>query len=440
MQKFESETVEFKEKLNETLPKEIVAFLNTDGGSIYIGIKDDGSPIGVSKVDENLKKISDIITDSIEPVPTGLVEPKIEFIEDKTVIVIDVKKGLKSLYCIKKHGFSQAGCYLRIGSSCKSMSTEEIQRRYMQGLSNRDLIISSVGMAGNFSFNTLKNYYTSAGYHLNDNSFEQSLKLRTVDGHYNKMAELLSDSNMIPIIVVKFDGKDKTCISSRNDYGGGCLLFTYEKIRNRFVSENICKTDTSVRPRVDKYLFDMNAVNEALINAIIHNDWTVSQPLFCIFSNRIEILSHGGLPSGQSEEQFFSGVSCPRNDMLMTIFNQMKISEHTGHGIPVIVSKYGKEAFKITDNYINVTIPFNEEVMAVGGNLGGNSGGNLGGNSELENFVISKVLENNKISAKTISEQLGVGQRSVERAFATLKEKGIIEREGGTRGIWIVKK
>ena len=73
---------------------------------------------------------------------------------------------------------------------------------------------------------------------------------------------------------------------------------------------------------------------------------------------------------------------------------------------------------------------------AVGGNLGGNSGGN----SELENYVISKVLENNKISAKAISEQLGVGQRSVERAFASLKEKGIIEREGGTRGIWIVKK
>ena len=105
MQKFESETVEFKEKVNETLPKEIVAFLNTDGGSIYIGVKDDGSIIGVSNVDESLKKISDIITDNIEPVPAGLVEPKIEFIDDKTVIVINVKKGLQSLYCIKNTDF-----------------------------------------------------------------------------------------------------------------------------------------------------------------------------------------------------------------------------------------------------------------------------------------------------------------------------------------------
>ena len=72
--------------------------------------------------------------------------------------------------------------------------------------------------------------------------------------------------------------------------------------------------------------------------------------------------------------------------------------------------------------------------------VGGNPVGNPVGNSELENFVISSVLENNKISANAISKQLGISQRSVERAFAALKEKGILEREGGTRGIWIVKK
>ena len=78
--------------------------------------------------------------------------------------------------------------------------------------------------------------------------------------------------------------------------------------------------------------------------------------------------------------------------------------------------------------------------MAVGGNPVGNPDGNIGGNSKLENYVIFKILENNKISAKAIAEQLGAGQRTVERAFAALKEKGILEGEGGTRGIWIVKK
>ena len=91
-------------------------------------------------------------------------------------------------------------------------------------------------------------------------------------------------------------------------------------------------------------------------------------------------------------------------------------------------------------NNQRITIPFNEEVIATVGNLVGNLGGNPDGNSELENFIVSKILENNKISAKAIAEQLGAGQRSVERAVASLKEKGVIEREGGTRGIWVVKK
>lgn len=84
------------------------------------------------------------------------------------------------------------------------MSADEIQRRYVQNLANTDLMISSVGNTGILSFNTLKNYYYENGYHIEDESFEDNLKLHTTDGHYNKLAELMSDSNMVPVIVVKF--------------------------------------------------------------------------------------------------------------------------------------------------------------------------------------------------------------------------------------------
>lgn len=300
-------------------------------------------------------------------------------------------------------------------------------------------MLQAFGTTGILSFNTLKNYYSEAGYHLDENSFEQNFKLKAIDGYYNKLGELLSDHNMIPIIVVKFNGTDKTSISQRNDYGGGCLLFTYEKIKNRFASENICKTNTTVRPRIDKYLFDNDAVNEAIVNALVHNDWTISQPLFSLFSDRIEILSHGGLPQGQSIEDFFNGISCPRNDMLMTIFNQMTISEHTGHGVPIIVKKYGKEAFEISDKFVKITIPFDSKVMASIEN-GGNFGGNLGGNNEVIQIVISCILEDSSISAAKISSKTSIPQRTVERAIAELKAQGIIERVGSTRGKWIVKK
>lgn len=129
------------------------------------------------------------------------------------------------------------------------------------------------------------------------------------------------------------------------------------------------------------------------------------------------------------------GISCPRNDMLMTIFNQMTISEHTGHGVPIIVKKYGKEAFEISDKYVKITIPFDSEVM-----VSIENGGNSGDNNEVIQIVISCILEDESISAAKISSKTSISQRTVERAIAKLKAEGIIERVGGTRGKWIVRK
>ena len=135
--------------------------------------------------------------------------------------------------------------------------------------------------------------------------------------------------------------------------------------KDRLAAENICVSDTSICPRFDRHLFDFDSVNEAVINALVQNDWNVSQPLISIFSDRIEILPHGGLPKGQTRELFFRGISKPRNDMLMRIFLNMNLTEHTRHGIPAILSKYGEAAFDIGDSYILVTIPYDKDVINV---------------------------------------------------------------------------
>ena len=109
------------------------------------------------------------------------------------------------------------------------------------------------------------------------------------------MADLLADRNNVLFIFVKFQGENKAAISARSDFGYGCILTAYGKIKNRLESENICISDITVRPRVDKYLFDYDSVNEAVLNAIVHNDWTITEPQISMFSNRLEILSHGGL-------------------------------------------------------------------------------------------------------------------------------------------------
>ena len=131
-----------------------------------------------------------------------------------------------------------------------------------------------------------------------------------------------------------------------------CILSVYEKVKTRLAAENICIFDTTIRPRKDEYLFDEDAVNEAVLNAIVHNDWTITEPQISIFKDRMEILSHGGLPTGMSVSDFYKGISRPRNSTLMRVFLNMGLTEHTGHGVPTIINKYSKDVFEIKDNYI----------------------------------------------------------------------------------------
>ena len=88
----ESETLELKEKYSDTITKEIVSFLNSSGGTIIIGVKDNGIVVGVEKIDEVLRKISDIITSQIEPNPQDEITSELKFDDGKTIIVININK------------------------------------------------------------------------------------------------------------------------------------------------------------------------------------------------------------------------------------------------------------------------------------------------------------------------------------------------------------
>jgi len=436
----ESETLELKEKYTDTIAKEIVSFLNSTGGTIIIGVKDNGTVIGVGKIDEVLRKISDIITSQIEPNPQDEINSELKFDEGKTLIVIHINKGRNHIYCQKKYGFSSTGCTIRIGTTCKEMTSDQIKIRYEKKFIDTEYMLKKRSNSSDLSFRELKIYYSEKGYHLEDTSYETNLNLKNEAGEYNLLAELLSDRNNIPFIFAKFKGKNKASISERSDYGYGCILTTYWKIKNRLQAENICISDTTVRPRKDIYLFDFDCVNEAILNALVHNDWIITEPQISMFHDRLEILSHGGLPGGMTKEQFFDGISKPRNAALMRIFLNMGLTEHTGHGIPTIVEKYGKGVFEIQSNYIRCNIPFEKEVLDQidNKNVGLNVGLNVALN-KTEKKVIEILIENPSLTSAELSEQIGVTKRTIERAFNSLQEKKMIERIGSKRdGNWIV--
>ena len=137
-----------------------------------------------------------------------------------------------------------------------------------------------------------------------------------------------------------------------------------------------------------------------------------------------------------TEKQFFDGISRPRNTTLMRIFLNMGLTEHTGHGIPTIVNKYGREAFEIESDYIRCIIPFAKDVLEQINNK--NVGLNVGLN-KTERKVIEYLMQNSSLTSEILAEKIGVTKRTVERAFSTLQEKRMIERVGSKRdGRWIV--
>ncbi len=427
----ESEMLELKGKYTEGITKEIVSFLNAEGGTILIGVEDDGVVIGVEHVDDVLRKISDVITSQIEPNPQDEIHSEIQFDEGKVIIAIQIKKGSNYIYCQKKYGFSSSGCTIRIGTTCKEMTPQQIKTRYEKKFIDNEYMLKKRASISDLSFRVLKVYYSEKNFHLDNKSFETNLNLRNESGEYNLLAELLADRNNIPFIFVKFKGENKASISERSDYGYGCILSIYEKIKDRLKAENICVSDTTVRPRRDKFLFDYDCGNEAVINALVHNDWAITEPQISMFNNRLEILSHGGLPSGMTKEEFFAGISRPRNATLMRIFLNMGLTEHTGHGIPTIVEKYGEGVFEIGNNYIKCTIPFDEEVVRQINDKNISYDVVINARfSNTEKKVIKVLIENPNIKSSEIATKLGVTKRTIERTLKSLKEKEIIERVG----------
>ena len=162
---------------------------------------------------------------------------------------------------------------------------------------------------------------------------------------------------------------------------------------------------------------------------MVHNDWTITEPQISMFSDRLDILSHGGLPHGMTEKQFFDGISKPRNATLMRIFLNMGLTEHTGHGIPTIIKRYGKESFEIDETFIRCIIPFDKAVVELKQQ---NVGLNVGLN-KTEKAILASLIESSDYTADELAEKIGVTKRTIERTFASLQNKGKLERIGSKR-------
>lgn len=425
---YETETQEFKSSLSEMDKgiSSLAAMLNKGGkGKVYFGVSDDGEVLGLKGTlgRETIKKIGTRIAETVKPA----VVPKIYFEEYgvETVIVVEVEGYNKP--------YSVSGEYrIRVGSENRKIEPDLLGELFFSNPSV--LAANAEASSQDLTFNDLKRLYAVKGLTIDDATFAKNMGLLTKNGKFNYIAEILSDSNNCSIKVVRFQGKDKQEMVSRNEYGYKCLLLAMRQAFDYVAALDEVRVDLhGGMERKETPLFDLDCLDEAWTNACLHNRWIKNiPPVIYIFSDRIEIVSTGGLPPDFTSEEFFEGVSRPINLSLQKIMGQLGMVEQTGHGVPKIVGVYGREAFELAENHITVKLPFAfEPTMAQT---------NYDGLSKSHAAVLKTIKGNPLYKADEIATSAGLGKTRVVQIIADLKQLGRLERVGGKRGgYWKVK-
>ncbi|MCL2291615.1 MAG: putative DNA binding domain-containing protein [Candidatus Bathyarchaeota archaeon] len=433
----ENDRIEYKSVLDDKkndnkfkFEREIVAFLNANGGQIFIGVNKSQEVIGVNETDQTQLRIKDRIKNNILPKTLGLFDIKTEKIGEKTVIVVTVSAGSETPYYIREYGRSQKGCFIRIGSSVEPM--EETMINDMMNKRVNTSITNIPSKHDNLTFSQLKIYYNEQKQTLSDETFMENLEFLTADKKPNFLAFMLADENNISVRLAKYAGTNKVDLIENIDFGNCSLVKALYKVLDKMDVENRVQTRLHYRGREDKRLVAELPLKEAIINAFVHNDYSQGDtPVFEIFSDRFTITSYGGLPEGLTSERFFKGYTKTRNRELMKIFHDLDLVEEIGSGMGRILAVYSPDNFELDGYFLRVTFKFEnitsyDVITDVINDV-----------INREDLVFKVIKANLKITKLQIAKETGLPLGSLDRIIKTLKVKGKLKgKTSNKNGTW----
>lgn len=441
----ESDVVEFKREFSRRALKTVVAFANTNGGVLYIGIEDDGTVCGLEDPDAVMLAATNAIRDSVKPNPSMIAEcEKMQF-NGKAAVGIRVERGVDRPYYLADKGMRPEGVYVREGAASYMASEAEIVA--MLKASRRESFDSGRSLRQDLTFEGTRAYFRREGLELGDAQM-RSLRMIDQDGQFTNLAWLLSDQCEAVIKLADFFGVNRTTFKDRLETTGSVLVQFEEALA--FLGKHLhYKTKFVNMRRVDYEDFPPDAVREALVNAIVHRDYEVAAPtLVSVLEDRIEFTSHGGPPVSLSLSEFEMDVSVPRNPLLAEVFYRVRLIEAYGTGIKRIFEAYEGSGvspeFNMTKHVVRVRLPNRnydgddafwrregdkpismrqEESDAV-------DQSNL---RDQERLVFAMLEEQGPLRRAELQERFSFSQATMLRILKRLEERGFVRAEGNTR-------
>ena len=425
----ESSRLELKEIINNDFKKEIIAFANTDGGEIYVGVAKDGTVVGVENSERDMERISSMIHDGIHPdlIPFTTIETI--KIDAKQLIHVTVSRGGRPPYHLTDKGLKPSGVYVRHGVVSVPASEEMI----------RDMIRQSDGltydrvrsMNQDLTFQFAEYYFKEKKVSFTEEN-KRTLGLTDSDGYYTNTVLLLSDQCEHSIKCAVFEGTDKTRFKTRREFYGS-VFKQLENVYEYISLINNVHADFIGLERVEHFDYPEYAIREALLNAIVHRDYDYSGSIIInIFDDRIEFVSIGGLVKGITLADILHGVSQSRNMVLANIFYRLKLVESYGTGIQRIMQSYSGNSSPsfLTEASSFVTILPNQ-------NYSVQTISDMGA----EDKVLRLLREKKEINRKDVEELLNCSGFPARKVLKSLLNQNKIEVIGNARATrYILKK
>ena len=450
----ENKTLEFKESLpkNDSIAKTAVAFSNTSGGKLIIGITDKREIIGID--DENIydlqDKIASIIFDSCSP--NILPEIYTLNIDGKLLLVIEFFRGNLMPYYIKKEGKNN-GTYLRVGATNRKAEFDHIielerQKRHISydEEANYDVALNSLNLE------PLKIRFEKLGKTLDTEKLHNLRLLKTEHNTTyptNALLILLGLFENCTIKCAKFKGTTMEIFIDKKEYSGD--IFTILENTQNFILNHINqRAEIKEVYRTDTYEIPQVALREALINSLIHRDYINKgrDIKIGIYDDIVNIVSPGSFPNTITASDIQNGRSEARNKVIANVFKELRLIEQWGSGInriKTICKEKGLQEPKIQEqnDFVDVEFyrPTNEELNKVTiDKIYYNRLRPITTDYDRLNTDEQKVLkylhENKKITRKDAVQLLGYGETKIKETLNILLEKELIIRIGQGRSTY----
>ena len=429
----ESEFVELKSEVVGDICKEIIAFANTKGGTLYIGVKDDGQISGVENTNHVILQINNMVRDSIKPDVTMFVRYETQEIEGKHIIAVTVQKGTDRPYYLGSKGLKPSGVYVRNGNSSDPATDTAIRKMIKE--TDGDCFEDMRSLEQNLTFVAASEQFSKRNVPF-DASKMQTLGLVSHDGIYSNAAMLLSDQCSSTIKAATFSGTDKSDFQDRREFSGSLFrqmeeTYAYLDLRNktRATFEGLYRNDIRDYPE--------EALREALLNSIVHRDYSFSaSTLISVYDDRIEFVSVGGLFGGISLDDIMLGLSVCRNPKLAAVFYRLELIEAYGTGMPKIIKAYEGSGFEpkieVTGNAFKITLP-NRNAVKKESDFSAEPKSN-------EEKILSFVESNGHIVRSDVDILLNVSQATSNRILKQMVSAGLLYQDGSGKNTKYRKK